>query len=155
MQIEFAHGMKPQLIKRISVFVGICYLIGLLQHQVVDMLHTISHGLEMPSSILSHDNETNTMFNTHDNHDHDDRANEHGHEFINFVDLVLDSSNQNHDSEDVPLPTLKVNKHLVVFDYELPLRLKKETANKYYWPNTILQNGYSKKLDDPPIPFVG
>jgi len=124
---------------------------GLLQHQVVDVLHSISHSFEMPSSLLSHNNDSYTIIKPHHNHHHDNRLKKHDHKLIDLVGSIIETSNQNHNSEDLPLQKLKVKKLLVLFNYKLPKKFTKKSAFIFDEPIAILQQGHSKRIEDPPI----
>ncbi len=154
MQIGYLKGFKPNLIKQIVLLVGICYLINPLQNQITSVLHSISHGIEMPQTLLSHDENNDQLNNLHKHHNHDNSKSEHDHQFIDLVDSVFEASNEEGNSEEIPVNKVKVKKHITSVSINLPLKYDFKVSKEYFTFVSRLKEGYPKKLEFPPNHFL-
>jgi len=150
MQYGFIKGLKPKFIKQIALLMSICYLINPLQNQIIEVLHSLSHSLEIPSSIFTHENKSITAFESHESHSHDNRVSEHEHELIDLVDLILDGSSEDKDSEDAPLKEFKVKKHLVAYSLKLPFKFFVNSSKTTFFYHPKLKDGHPQIISLPP-----
>lgn len=150
MQIGYLKGFKPKLIKQIVLLVGICYLLNPLQNQIISVLHSISHGIEMPQNLLSHSDQNDELNILHYDHNHDNRLSQHNHQFLDLVDSVFEASHEDGDSKKNQISKVKVQKHLTSSNIELPLKYNNKLTKEYFSLSSQLKEGYPKKLEFPP-----
>ncbi len=146
MQNGFLKGLKPKLIKQMALLMSICYLVSPLEQQITMVLHEVFHGLEMPSSALSH----HTYEHVHLQDEHENNYVKHEHPFIDLVNSVLDASNENKESDKVPFKKVKLKKHITSDILLLQERSKKIFASEFYMPKMEINTGHPKELDAPP-----
>ncbi len=146
----FTKGLKPKLIKQMALLMSICYLVSPLQEHISMVLHEVFHGLEMPTSLLSHTTYEQSSMQVHEQHEHEYVSLEHEHPFIDLVNTVLDASNENHGSEEVPFNKVKLKKHITSDILVIPTKFKKEFAGEFFTLKMELNTGHPKELDAPP-----
>lgn len=150
MQNRISNGLKPKLVKQMAMLLSMCYLLGPLQPQLTLLLHELSHGLEMPAYVLSHETTTYDYIEVHEEHQHDNRKADHDHELIDLVNTIFEASNDRDEPDKVPTTETKVKKHtpskvLVVFSNFL-----EKTPEAFFSFKTTLNLGHLKKPDVPP-----
>ncbi len=150
MQIGYLKGCKPKFIKQIVMLVCICYLLSPLQNQIVRVLHSISHSIEMPQALLSNDHDSTGI---HNQHNHSTTLFEHNHKLINLVNSVFEASNDHKDHEETILNKVKVKKHINSSSIQLPLNYKYTIIKEYFAPIYRLREGFPKTIEFPPITF--
>ncbi len=150
MKNRFTQGLKPKLIKQIAMLMSICYLLGPLQPQLTLLLHEISHGLEMPNSVLSHDIQVFDYKEVHDSHKHDNTKVDHDHKLIDIVDSIFEASNENHDSEKAPKTKVELKKHTTSEVLAILPKFLEKVPKEFREFNMPLNLGHSKILDVPP-----
>ena len=101
MRKGLSKGLKPKIIKHLALLMSCCYLLGPVQHHVTTILHEIAHGLEMPSSVLSH-NSAGYDEEVHQAHKHEIVTVDHDHELIDLVDTIFEASNERGPHLDFP-----------------------------------------------------
>lgn len=143
-------GLKPQFIKHLALLMSLCYLLNPLQNQINTILHGISHGLEAPSSLLSHKVGSKTSSEVHENHSHDDRNIEHEHPIVDLIDSIFEASNQNDDSDHSQLIEIKWDKHINTFHFTSIIKFEIKIVKGYFPLTEKLKKGYSKRLEEPP-----
>ncbi len=127
---------------------SICYLMSPLQHQVGTVLHEFIHSFEMPSAILGHKVSSHNLIELHQQHEHTNLDNTHEHPFIDLVETVLEASNENKDSDKIPLS--KIKKHLTSDEMNLPKKFKKEVAFTCIKLKVKLHSGHFNLVEVPP-----
>lgn len=156
MQTRFIKGFKPKFIKQMALLMSICYLMNPLQQQINTVLHNISHGLELPNSVLSHKaNSTTEAQEIHVAHEHDRTAAEHEHLLIDFIASIFEASNQENDSDNSQLVEVKWDKHISVYQFKLPDSFVFNMNTCFYSLEKRLKKGYSKKRKEPPQKWLG
>ncbi len=151
MKAKFIQGLKPLIFKHIALAVSLCYMLAPLQNELLRGLHTISHHLEMPSTILAHQSTGNSTQSVHTQHNHEIDHSGHDHSFIDLIDTVFEASGADQNSDKTELKISSLKKHL-------------NTSNYNTWfINTVLQikifdsfipsisDGYPNKIYSPPI----
>lgn len=149
----FIKGLKPLFIQRLALLIGICYLMNPLQKQIKTIFHTISHAIEMPGSVMSHNSHAiNSEIDVHS--DHETVVLKHDHKYIDLIDAVLFASNENNDNEDSILIEIKLDKHITAYQFQLFENLKIAELHHFWMLKAKLKNGYLKKLKEPPKYFL-
>lgn len=153
MQIGFTQDLKPQFIKQMALLMSICYLLNPLQNQINMVLHEISHGLELPNSVLSHKAHlTETTYDNHVIHAHDNSYFEHEHEhpLVDFVNSIFEASNKENNSDNSQLVEVKWDKHITAYKFKLPIHYKIKVSKRFYSFEKQLKTRHSKRLKEPP-----
>lgn len=150
MQNGFKKGLKPQYIKQLALLMSICYLLNPLQHQINTVLHELSHGLEMPSSLLSHETPLDTSSKVHESHDHSEHVDEHEHLIVGFLNTIFEASNQDDASGNSQLVEIKWDKHITSYQFTLTPNFKNKIEKHFFPSKEKLKLGHSKKLEEPP-----
>lgn len=150
MQTGFIKGLKPKFIKQMALLMSICYLMTPLQNQITSVLHELSHGLEMPNSVLSHKANEHSFIEIHNPHEHKTQNSSHEHPLIDLVDLVFDSSKENHKSDKKSLSKVELKKHITFDEVILPIKFQNKTNKLFFAYDTALLVGFSEELDAPP-----
>lgn len=134
---------------------SICYLINPLQVQVYTILHEISHGIELPSYVMTHETNSKGIIETHMDHSHDMEAIDHEHNLIDFVNTIFQESNESNDSNDSQLTDTKWDKHITSYGLKLPPYFEIRIADNFYMSKQFLQQGQFKRLGRPPQNLIG
>jgi len=148
----FTKGLKPLLIKRLALLMGICYLMNPLQQQIKTIFHTISHAIEVPNSVMGH-NSNSENDEIHGHHAHQTDAIQHDHSLIDLIDSVLSASNENKDSEDSILIEIKIDKHITTYQFALFENLALEKLSNFWAPKEKQKRGYFQNEKEPPQYF--
>ena len=149
MQSKVQHGYKPQIIKYMAMFMGICYLMNPMQHQINTVMHSIVHKLTPPASILSH-HSAHGQFEEHQSPDHYAPNLDHDHQIIDLVNTIFEASNEEENSNDPNYIDTKWDKHIssTRFVVSSPQRI---VVLKVFWKTkSHLINGHSKEKEEPP-----
>jgi hypothetical protein len=168
-------GLKPWLFKSVAVFIGICYLMVPLQHEITEVMHFLSHSLDEASgqhimashthNFNDHHNQDNykagnyfneTVAHIHseeglsdgNDHDHSHTSDMHQHEIIDFMNMAFSTSSTNHEDNDKIAVQSDLDKHLVLKAYLHP---KPVTVFKKQYFSNIKQNT-SKGIEYPLVP---
>ncbi|GAB5472884.1 MAG: hypothetical protein Mars2KO_09830 [Maribacter sp.] len=146
---------KVQLIKILAMTMSICYLANPLQRQINIVLHELSHGLELPSHVLSHENTTNMTFMADSHHSHGKSITDHTHHLIDFLDTLFEASNEDQGSEDPLFLKSKLDKHLTYYELLLPSYFEIVMLKCFIPPKGLQTQGLFKDLDHPPQYLLG
>lgn len=147
-------NVKVQLVKLLAMTMSVCYLANPLHRQIKELLHELSHGLELPNHVLSHENTTDMTFVKDDHHSHSKSITSHTHHLIDFLDTLFKASNEDKSSNDPRFLKLKLDKHLTCYTLQLPSNFE-ITTFKYFEPPKVLHpQEQFKSLDHPPQYFI-
>ncbi|WP_394748818.1 hypothetical protein [Spongiimicrobium salis] len=150
MENKLQKGLKPFIIKNIAILIGICYLLQPLHQQIGEVLHTVSHHIDAPTSVLAHDHTDSTPLDMHAPDDHMTASVDHEHGFMDFIAELFESS----DSDEHPGKTqkrdIKMSKHLLArFDLVLPQEILQKNKISVLWEHELLK-GYESEFYPPP-----
>ncbi len=155
MKARFVHKwVKPMFIKQIAMLMCICYLLNPMYHQVNNLLHTISHGLEIPDVVLSHQARASDAHNySHGYHEHGISEVQHKHSFIDFVNAIFEALNTEDQSSDTSIKDKKIDKHIATQQYHLH-KLITINVDVVFWEFVRKSHvGYQYTTDRPPENF--
>ncbi|MCK0148113.1 hypothetical protein MWU78_20875 [Arenibacter sp. F26102] len=116
MQYEFKKGFKPALIKYIAIIMGICYLMNPVRQQIISLLHSVTHELELPNYVIPHAT-TSDYQQVHAMHPHDATEDLHEHVFLNIISSFFSTFNEEDHSSDSYFDSLPLDKHLIYSGY--------------------------------------
>jgi len=102
MKTTASKGIKPFILNFIIVTMSLLYVFAPVHVEINKLLHTISHSLEMPDYILTHQDasDIHTPIRTHESETHKNIIAHHDHKVIVLLDNILEGANQNNDSSD-------------------------------------------------------
>lgn len=149
----FTKGIKPLFIKRLALLMSICYLMNPLQQQIKSAFHAISHAIEVPTSVMGH-NSNSEIDEIHGNHKHQKNANHHDHSLIDLIDSVLTASKESNDSEDSMIVVVKIDKHINTYQYRLFENSTLEELNIFWALKEKQKRGHLEKQKKPPQYFL-
>ena len=155
MKTGFTKGLKPLFIKKMALLMSICYLMNPLQQQINTVLHELSHGLELPNYVMTHEIDSKDAFETHVDDSHYDNAFTHKHTLVDFINTIFQASNDNNNSNDSQHTEITWDKHITSNRLELPPKFELLIAKNFSAPKQLLQEGQFKKLGRPPQNFMG
>ena len=145
---------KKSLIQCVAVFMAVCYTLSPLHNQIGEFLHHITHELEAPDYVLGHEKgkEEERSFHTHKDMGAISVASDHDHAIIDFVETLLEGSNQQDQFPDEKVPSsLKIDKHFCKEGFDFASNsLVKANSNTFYLSEK-LHNGFSRIFCPPPI----
>ncbi|GGD05340.1 hypothetical protein [Hyunsoonleella pacifica] len=134
MNRKIQKGFKPFVFKITIVIMIMCYIFGPLHNEISNVLHVLSHQIEMSATFTSHAD--NSRFNHQITH-HTLQFEAHQHEILELFNKIIEASNLATDNENPLLVKQKIDKHI---------RTKKEV--KYMGIYTYnLQSNYSSIIE--------
>ncbi len=155
MRTGFLKGLKPLLIKRLAMLIGICYLLNPLHDQLNDVLHAISHGIEMPNNIIEHNSAVLSNDHHHDQHLHEALSENHEHVVLTTIDLFFGTSDDHEGSnENIPVQ-LKIDKHITSSTYQRLPYFFLQVEHVFLNPFKRIKEGHKRKKENPPRNFPG
>ena len=146
----FTKGLKPLIIKQLALLIGICYLLNPLQNQINEVFHVVSHALETPNYIISHDSNTIYEHQSYEHSYHRFGDLDHDHLLVDFINSVLEASNDNEDSEDSILTQTTIDKHLNTYQFQIPACFNFDIPPKFWWPQEQYKLVDLNQLKEPP-----
>lgn len=163
MILQSQKGLKPLLIRYLAFVIGFCYLANPFHQQIRTVFHEISHLIESPETVLSH----NTSFDhgehlTEHSHDHhsfgvdleDFATTDHQHTLLDLIDSLLDGSDQQHPGEDYFSFLLKWDKHITSTKSTfVPIGPEHHTAD-FTIRERHVNRGYLSVPHEPPQHFL-
>lgn len=150
MQKGFIKGLKPLFIKRLALFMGICYLLNPLQNQISFIFHEVSHALEIPDYIISHGQNSSYEQQVHGHSDSHIEGIDHDHGIIDLIASFLAASNEHDGSEDSMLPKIKFDKHFTTYQFQLQKYIESIATQKNWTFSKNTEVVYLKRLEEPP-----
>jgi hypothetical protein len=135
--------LNIHIVKFSAVVISLIYILIPLHNELKSALHGMSHYLEMPDVVLSHNQNENLNYKTSTN-------SFHGHKIIDLLDYLAEATNNNEDSNKANLVDNKIDKHFYSSKYKvLKLGFTKSTL---VFDNYIekLKEGFYEKIIDPP-----
>lgn len=150
MERKHKKGLKPLIIKQVAMLMGVCYLLNPLHQQCSDLLHALTHGLEIPSVILTHDSVSKTHKNVHVYQEHRIAKEEHLHSFITFFNTIFKKANTDSDQNDSSITHYKIDKHFLTGHIHCPQPFVFRLPDKVYQDAAQLLNGHPYMLYEPP-----
>ncbi len=129
-----------------------CYILGPFHNQINEMLHFLSHELEMPDTIISHSD------NSVDSHNEGGHyaltQTKHDHGFLEFLNKFLEVSDTESDNENPNTIKQKIDKHIRIKKkmsrfYSLTF----ESKSVWFFIQECMLEGYIFKVFQPPQYF--
>lgn len=139
--------------KTIVVIVSVLYLYNPVQLEVKTILHSILHAVEMPNTIISHQNR-DTINTFHKEKKHVMILKNHNHSFIDFIGNILNANKSNDDKTGKTILSIyKIKKHLIEYEFleEKVIFLRKQ--NLFFQIKNNVNKGYVCVLEKPPKNF--
>lgn len=149
MQKGFLKGLKPLIVQRLALLIGICYLMNPLHQQIKSVFHEVSHALETPDYIMSH-NASTLDYESHSHNDYQIDTLRHEHQLIDFIDALFAASEENDGSEDSVLTQIKIDKHIATYQFHLQKDFDFRLLQKFWMPLEKSEAGYLQRLKEPP-----
>lgn len=143
--------MKKVLIQRLALIIAVVYLLSPFQQQISSVLHSLSHDLSLPDYVMTHSRENPQ---SHQYGDHRTNKINHEHQFIDFVQSLLEDSGDNEQQPDPYTPAKSVDKHLVQYTYTLVDEIYFEQKNIAMPAEQNIRNGHSHLWQEPPIDIL-
>lgn len=149
----FLKGLKPLLMKRLALLMGICYLASPLQQQITSVFHSVSHVLETPDYVMGHSSKAqNDTLHTHN--EHSSHVYQHNHSLIDFIDSIWEASDHSEHDENSILADIKVDKHLTTYQFEIVKTFITKTTHQFWGGREKQKKGYFENLKKPPQFFI-
>jgi len=150
MRTKYSKGLKPRFIKQMAMFMGICYMMNLLQYQISPILHSISHVLEIPDNMISHHSMSSSEYEIHDQGEHGAMQISHEHGIIDLLDSILESSKEEHSSDETIFSELKFDKHLSDEKYIKGRSFETKKIKLFLQRPQKLKRGHLQIFQEPP-----
>lgn len=139
--------------KIIIVLMSLLYLLGPLHVEVNSLLHTITHTIEKPDTVLAHQKRTGIV-NAHKSIKHKNATLKHDHKIIDLVDDILEGAEKDSESPEKQEISLKVDKHIriqtnIAKDEEILICSQKSSLWKTI--KNKIEKGYKNDPIKPPL----
>jgi hypothetical protein len=138
--------IKKYIIKVVAVIVSFMYLLTPIHSEVIDALHSLSHGfLSKPTFVLSH----GSQINLEQRLDNVSMLS-HDHKIIDFIDNIFTNKKQSKGSEIPIFNNIKIDKHVCSSKYKLFENISFQDSNNSYAYLEQMEDFYYKKQIRPP-----
>lgn len=136
--------INRHIVKFLAVSISLIYVLMPLHNELKGMLHSVSHYLEMPNSVLSHNQDDNL------NYKYKKTATSfHQHKIIDFLDLI-DSSTTTENSDVPNLVDNKIDKHFFSSTYRVLKQVLATSPPVLCDYTKKIKNGFHRKIIYPP-----
>jgi len=143
-------GLKPLLIKRLALLMGICYLINPLHEEINIIAHAISHTLTTPSYVMTHNSNQYHETASHGHQDyHMDYVNQN-HLLADIIDYVFEVLDDSNEPDDTLLTKTKIDKHIRTYAFHTIKSFEPNVEQKCWVSEEKLESGYLRFLKKPP-----
>lgn len=151
MEAGFKIAFGQLLIKRLALFMGLCYLIGPLHQPLNAVLHEIVSSFESPNQVIGHhadidDNEIALRTG----HDHDMMEIQPGHSLVDFINMIFENSEKDKNSDQSKPDKLEIDKHLTTSAQFLNHNVKPISGVANWMVHLGLKKGHPIKWEEPP-----
>ncbi|TMM53770.1 hypothetical protein FEE95_17885 [Maribacter algarum] len=154
MQKGFLKGLKPFLIKRLALLIGLCYLLNPMQKQISIIFHEVSHALEIPNYVMSHSPNSSYDHQSYDHIDYHVDDITHEHILVDFFDSVFKAFDENDGAEDSLFTQNKIDKHITTYQFHIQKHFTISVPEKFWFTQDKLESGHRKSLKEPPQYFL-
>ncbi|MEW4924165.1 hypothetical protein [Algibacter sp. 2305UL17-15] len=138
--------LKIHIIKFVAITMSIAYLIAPLHNEINSVLHFISHNLEKPSVLISHNFDINSEVKLMPS-----AISSHEHRIIDFIDTIFGEDDAEQKDSKQPNPKeSKIDKHLSSFNYGLEKLFSTKRVSTTCCYTDKIQSGFYKKIKIPP-----
>ncbi|MGI9553220.1 MAG: hypothetical protein ACR2MT_18580 [Aurantibacter sp.] len=141
---------NPFFVRRMALIMSICYVMNLLQYQVLPVLHSISHVLEAPTDLIAHNSLSAIEHEIHEKRDHGTWQTIHQHEIIDLIDSIFEASTEKNSSDETLLTELKFHKYIDIRRYQKKKVFKAEKTSLFWARSQKLSRGHFQILQEPP-----
>ena len=145
-------GLEPPVVKAIIVTMSLLYILSPLHMEISKLVHSISHAIEMPDTVLSHQNKT-AFIKTHNSFEHESVNVNHDHEILDFLETILEETNTKSEFPNTLSKPKNVDKHIRVieeFGEEKQLAFSKRTTRYFREKENKCCKGFSLCFGEPP-----
>jgi hypothetical protein len=140
--------LNKHIVKFSAVVISLIYILMPLHNEFKSAFHSLSHYLEMPDVVLSHNQNENLKYKTSTN-------SFHGNKIIDLLDYLADTTTNNDDTNKANLVDNKIDKHFYSSKYELlNLGCIKSTPVLVNYIEKIKEGFYEKIIDPPKAPIM-
>ena len=150
MPIGCIKGLKPIFITQVALLMGICYLINPLQQQIKTVFHSVSHVIETPNYVMSHQSSSDYL-ESHGHYEHPADVRHHDHSLVAFIDAIFEAVKDKEHSED---SWLTIDKHIRKYQSELHVEFRFEKNQSFWITEKKFKNGYFENPKEPPQYFL-
>ncbi|MFK5972001.1 MAG: hypothetical protein QM485_01855 [Flavobacteriaceae bacterium] len=154
MRLQYKNGLKPFVLKSTALFLAIAYTLGPVHYKIRDILHTISHSLEAPPLILSHNVEHYAKHSVNtdleNELDHHNTGEAHSHHLLNTLSLFLGRTDAQEHQRTTLEVEFKVDKHIVSNRFKLQQITNNKILTVLWVRLKVSLKGYSSKPYKPP-----
>ncbi len=130
---------------------GICYLLHPFHLQLNSILHTFSHSMDSPNSVITHAvDPSGSVHGIHGYHDHDNYQVGHEHILIDFISAIFEASEDQNLSGEGPIPQIVVDKHISANPYKTKKVYRDKLPVTFFYNIWGIGNGYPEMPFKPP-----
>lgn len=136
--------LKTHIIKFTAIVISMIYLLMPIHKEVKITLHNISHFLEMPNVILSHNHNENLNYKVKSS-----TITYHEHKILDLLDALTNTDTSTKDSNKPYETNNKIDKHFHSLKYTILNRVSTKSVVFYNYKEK-LNNYFLKKIKRPP-----
>lgn len=155
MQQGITKGLKTLSLKWVALLIGVCYLTNPLHQQINTVLHTLSHSLEIPDYIISHDSVVGLEYTNHGHNEHVIDKTQHDHAVLDFINIVFKTSKEKDGSDETLLSETKLDKHICTYQFQLMNCVEIKIPQSFFSTKNKSLKGYFKNPEEPPKYPIG
>ncbi len=134
-----------------ALLMGICYLANPMHKQIRTVFHEISHLLEAPNILLSH--QSHSIDHNHDYHEDGEHTlvtADHQHTLLDLMDCIFEASDEQNTEDDTALILIKCDKHNSSRYIILPKTFPFTTSQNTNAVEQKVKIGYLDHPEEPP-----
>ncbi len=143
-----SHGSAS---RTMAVFIALLYLLQPLHEPIKLVVHSVSHFVQKPAQIISHNESYNTGTTAHhEYHSHQYHQVSHDHGVIDFLDALFSGEDKESNDDQTIVEIQKIDKHNIVntLGWETSF-ISPVTLSKTFSEET--NSGYLQELLRPPV----
>jgi len=140
--------LKIHIVKFLAIVISIVYLLMPIHKEVKSALHSMSHYVQMPDVIMSHNHNENQNYKFKES-----TLAHHEHQIIDLLDGIFDSDSNGSEDNQRESTTIefKINKHITSNKYAFVFQNTDQIDTPVFWiTNVFSQKGYLDQLYRPP-----
>ncbi|GAA4882256.1 hypothetical protein GCM10023311_00410 [Flaviramulus aquimarinus] len=127
--------IKIHIVKFVAIVISVIYMLMPIHKEVKSVLHSMSHYLQMPDMVLSHNQDQNLNYKTQTSN-----ITFHQHKLIDLLDAFIGNKTNNEDSNKAHIFNIKIDKHFYDHKYKYQELISTKTSS-------IIDN-YKEKIKD-------
>ncbi len=142
-------SFKIHIVKFIAIVISILYIFMPIHKEVKSMLHTMSHYLQMPNTVLSHNLDDNLDYKYSKS-----TISNHEHVLIDILDFFSDDNSQNTDSNKPGLVDISIDKHFRAPKFKVIRFVRTESLHVIGYREKNIKKGFYRKIKIPPKAII-